>query len=49
MLIAYSFLIFLPMFLENYVSRSELWGNGKMTICSFDTPIFNAENGTLYI
>ena len=29
------------MSLENYVSRSELWANGKMTNCSFDTPIFN--------
>ena len=36
-------------FLENYVSRSELWANGKMTICSFDNPIFNTESGTFYI
>ena len=27
----------------------ELWANGKMTICSFDTPIFNIKSGTMYI
>lgn len=35
-------------FLENDMSRSELLANGKMTIFSFDTPIFNRRSGTLY-
>ena len=34
---------------ENYVSRSKLWANGKMTICPFDTPILNIRSGILYI
>ena len=34
---------------ENHVGRSELLANGKMTICSFDTPIFTRKSGTLYI
>ena len=37
------------MYLENYVSRSELGANGKMTIFSFDTPSFNMKSGTLYV
>ena len=35
--------------LENYVSRSELWANGKMSIWSFDTPNFNIKSSALYI
>ena len=35
------------MSLENYVSRSALWVNGKMTICPFATPIFSIKTGTL--
>ena len=32
--------------LQNYVIRSELCANGKMTICSFDNPTFNIKSGT---
>ena len=34
------------MSLENYVSMSALWVNGKMTICPFATPIFSIKTGT---
>ena len=37
-----------PSVFRKYASRSELWANSRMTICSFDTPIFNVESGTVY-